>query len=242
MSDSPKFSIITITKDNEAGLRATLDSVVAQSNRDYELIVIDGNSKDGTAELVQEFESKVARFEQDAGEGIYAAMNQGVDAATGEWVIFMNAGDCFAYSDVLKDFAPAADTDLAFGRAKTRDGSAKLPYKGLDRIWENMPISHQALFCRLSLLRERRFDLSFRIAGDFDFVMDLYQSGKHFESLDLDVAVADGGGISDTLLMKRVRECYRAARRYHFWNMEMHLFYFRKLRWARATEASIRSS
>lgn len=239
MNNSPKFSVITITKDNESGLRATLDSVAAQSNRDYELIVIDGNSHDGTAALIQEFESIVTRFEQDSGEGIYAAMNQGVDAASGEWGIFMNAGDCFAHPDVLKHFAPAADTDLAFGRAKKTDGSPQLPYKGLSRIWENMPFSHQALFCRLEVLRERPFDLSFRIAGDFDFVMDLCRKGKRFEFIDLEVAVADGDGISNTQFVRRVSECYRAARRYFLWSVQMHTFYLRKLRWARAMDASL---
>jgi glycosyltransferase involved in cell wall biosynthesis len=235
---SPTFSIITITKDNAVGLRVTLESITEQTNRDYELIVIDGHSKDGTVELVQEFDSIVDRFEQDSGEGIYAAMNQGVAAASGEWVIFMNAGDCFTGAEVLAGFAPRSDTDLAFGRARKTDGSPQIPYQGLVRIWENMPFSHQALFCRTEVLRARPFDLSFRIAGDFDFVMNSYRSGKRFESLDLEVAVADGDGISNTQFVRRVSECYRAARRYFFWNRQMHIFYLKKLRWARAMDSS----
>ena len=234
MNGSPRFSIITITKDNAAGLRATLQSVAEQTNRGFELIVIDGHSIDETAELVQEFKSIVDCFEQDSGKGIYAAMNQGVAVASGEWVIFMNAGDCFSHPDVLKHFAPLTDTDLAFGRAKKTDGSPQIPYHGLSQIWQNMPFSHQALFTRLHILRKRPFDLSFRIAGDFDFVMDSYRSGKRFECLDLDVAVVDGNGISNTYFVKRVWECYRAARRYYLWSFDMHRFYFRKLRWARA--------
>jgi glycosyltransferase involved in cell wall biosynthesis len=239
MSVLPKFSIVTVTRNNEVGLRATLESVALQSDRAFELIIIDGHSTDQSAQVVEEFQSLVTRFEQDSGEGIYGAMNQGVSLATGEWVIFMNAGDCFAHAEVLQQFASGGDVDLAFGRAQTYTGEAKLPYQGMARIWENMPFSHQALFCRTQILNERPFDLSFRIAGDFDLVMDLYQQGKKFESLDLDVAIADGGGISDTLLVRRVRECYRAARRYHLWNKEMHLFYLRKLRWARAREAEV---
>jgi putative colanic acid biosynthesis glycosyltransferase len=235
---TPKFSIITITKDNAAGLRATLQSVASQSSKEFELIVIDGHSTDTTEAIISGFDSIVSQFEQDAEEGIYAAMNQGVSLAKGEWIIFMNAGDCFAHPDVLKHFAPYADTDLAFGRAKKTDGSPQLPYKGLGRIWENMPFSHQALFCRAEVLRSRPFDLSFRIAGDFDFVMHAYQAGKHFEFLDLEVAVADGDGISNTQFVRRVSECYRAARCYFFWNKQMHMFYLRKLRWARAMDAA----
>jgi glycosyltransferase involved in cell wall biosynthesis len=232
LNNKSKFTIITITKDNAIGLRATLVSVAEQECKDFELIVIDGHSEDGTATVIDEFDIIVTKFVQDAGSGIYAAMNQGVSLASGEWIIFMNAGDCFIETRVLSKFTPQSSTDLAFGRAQKTNSTPHIPYRGLDKIWQNMPIPHQALFCRTELFRDRPFDVSFRIAGDFDFVMEQYENKKRFEYLDLDVAVVDGDGISELLLVKRVTEAYRCARQYFRWNFKMHFYYYRKLRWA----------
>jgi putative colanic acid biosynthesis glycosyltransferase len=237
LKNRPKFSIVTITKDNSLGLRATLVSVAEQEYKDFELIVVDGHSVDDTPTVIDEFDIIVAKFVQDAGEGIYAAMNQCISLASGEWIIFMNAGDCFIGTQVLSKFAPQSGTDLAFGRAQKTNGAPQNPYQSLDNIWKNMPCSHQALFCRTELFRYRPFDVSFRISGDFDFVMEQYANKKRFEYLDLDVAVVDGDGISELHLVKRVTEAYRSARQYFRWNFKMHFYYYRKLRWAQKEQS-----
>jgi putative colanic acid biosynthesis glycosyltransferase len=232
LNNRTKFSIITITKDNAIGLRATLVSVAEQEYKDFELIIVDGHSVDETPTVIEKFDIIVAKFVQDAGSGIYAAMNQGVSLASGDWIIFMNAGDCFIGPQVLSKFAPQLSTDLAFGRTQKNNGAPHCAYRGLDKIWQNMPFCHQALFCRTELFRNRPFDVSFRISGDFDFVIEQYANKKRFEYLDLDVAVVEGDGISESHLVERVTEAYRSARQYFRWNFKMHFYYYRKLRWA----------
>jgi glycosyltransferase involved in cell wall biosynthesis len=239
---TPKFSIITVTRNNEEGLRATLQSVAVQTNQDFELIVVDGHSTDGTAQTIQGFESTVARFEQDSGKGIYAAMNQGAAIAKGKWLIFMNAGDCFAHSNVLETFAPAAETDLAFGRSYEPDGTPKSLFKGLDPIWLEMPFNHQAMFCKHSLFKQHPYDERLKISGDFEFVLWSHRHGAKFELLDLDVAIVELGGISDRNYYPRCADWYRAARRHHFWNWRMHLHYYKKVSWARRMDQELTKS
>ena len=91
----PLFSIITVCYNETGNIKKTLDSIIEQSFRDFELIVVDGGSTDGTKEIVQEYEQNIAWWCSERDNGIYNAMNKGVSHATGEYVIFMNAGDWF---------------------------------------------------------------------------------------------------------------------------------------------------
>jgi glycosyltransferase involved in cell wall biosynthesis len=239
---NPMVSIVTVTRNNSTALRATLESVASQTKQGFELIVIDGHSTDETSAVIRDFDSVIDHFALDAGEGIYAAMNQGAALATGKWLLFMNAGDCFAHSNVLETFAPAAETDLAFGRSSETDGTPKSPFKALDPIWLEMPFNHQAMFCRRSLFEQHPYDASLKIAGDFEFVLWARANEARFERLDLDVAVAEPGGVSDRNYYPRCADWYRVARRHHFWNWRMHFHYYKKLRWARWMDQGLANS
>ena len=230
-----KFSIVTITKNNKSGLARTLESIRAQTSRDFELIIVDGNSVDGTEELLQEYREIIGSVLRDRGAGIYAAMNQGALSAKGEWLIFMNAGDCFAAAEALQqvDFDPSAQ--IVHGNAYKRDSTLHLPYDEKIPFWMGMPISHQATFFRRTLLERRLFDESFRIAADFEYLMWAKTSGCRFEYIDVDIATIEIGGVSETKIVRRVWETYHAAVRY-FPYYRVHRFYWSKLWWAFKTE------
>lgn len=228
----PAISIITVTRNNAEGLRRTIDSVAAlEAAGQVELIVIDGHSTDDTDALVEARRDFVAVYEKDAGEGIYGAMNQGIERAVGEWLIFMNAGDCFASADVIDQVCSELEGDLVFGKARKTTGEEQLPFLGYDLAWKRMPFSHQAVFIKASLMRERPYDLSFPIAADFDFVLWALSQKRRCQRLDTLIAEVDVGGVSETRVMKRVLETYRVARRYYS-HRAMHWHYLMKLRWA----------
>ncbi len=96
-----KVSVITINFNNSEGLRKTLDSVAHQHFPDYEYIVIDGGSTDGSKEIIEKYQAKIAHWVSESDCGIYDAMNKGIGMATGEYVHFLNSGDYYASSDVL---------------------------------------------------------------------------------------------------------------------------------------------
>ena len=90
-----KISVITINLNNAEGLRRTLDSVFRQTTHDFELVVVDGASTDGSVELIHTYADRIDRWVSEPDGGIYNAMNKAVAMATGEYVIFMNSGDTF---------------------------------------------------------------------------------------------------------------------------------------------------
>lgn len=129
-----KLSIITVNKDNLSGLGRTIDSVVSQTSDDFEWIVIDGASTDGSRDLIASHSDKIDYWVSEPDSGIYNAMNKGIKAATGDYVLFLNSGDCLASDDVVEtvnkldlttDFA-VFDMDMSYpdGRIVRRDLSS----------------------------------------------------------------------------------------------------------------------
>ena len=96
-----KYSVITINYNNREGLKHTIDSVVCQTYTDFEFIIIDGGSTDGSVEIIREYEEHITYWVSEKDHGIYHAMNKGVAQAHGDYCIFMNSGDCFHSSYVL---------------------------------------------------------------------------------------------------------------------------------------------
>lgn len=97
-----KISIITVVYNNAAELERTILSVVQQTYQDKEYIIIDGGSVDGTIEILKKYSNRINKWISESDEGIYSAMNKGLELATGDWVIFMNAGDIFQDSKAIE--------------------------------------------------------------------------------------------------------------------------------------------
>ena len=97
-----KYSIITVNYNNKEGLRKTIESVVRQTYRDFEFIVIDGGSTDGSTDILKEYDEQINYWVSEKDSGIYNAMNKGIKKSIGDYLIFMNSGDCFYQNDVLE--------------------------------------------------------------------------------------------------------------------------------------------
>ena len=224
---SIKFSIITITKNNKSGLARTLGSIRMQIFRDYELIVVDANSDDGTDQIIFEYEDIVGLHLNDTGRNIYTAMNLGVKNASGSWLIFMNSGDCFYDENSLGRFEADNSCEIVHGIARRNDGNIHLPYREDLPFWQRMPISHQVIFFNKSIMTRRGFDESFKIAADFEYLIWAKMNGVKFKFIDVDIAVIEGGGVSETKVFIRIWESYRAAIKY-FPKLKVHFFYLIK--------------
>lgn len=97
-----KLSIITINLNDESGLKKTIDSVICQTYTDYEFIIIDGQSKDGSVDIIKQNETKIAYWISEKDSGIYNAMNKGIRIARGEYLYFLNSGDILPSADVFE--------------------------------------------------------------------------------------------------------------------------------------------
>ena len=168
-----KVSVITISYNNRDGLRKTVESVVAQTATDYEYIVIDGASADGSKEVIDEYAGKgIDKWLCEPDTGIYNAMNKGIALAEGEYCIFMNSSDTFYDSNVLERVIPqlrrahfyVGDTYRKDFRGNLCRAPEKLTAQGLI----SHPLQHQSTFIKTFLLKERPYLEKYRIVSDWE--------------------------------------------------------------------------
>ena len=159
-----KISIITVTFNAETTLKITLDSVRKQSYKNYELIIIDGNSRDNTKSIIEDNKDIINYYISEKDNGIYDAMNKGIVAATGDFCVFLNAGDAFASPDILKmvnfEICQFPYNDIYIGYAEYVNGSTYSVHKP---NFKKLPYAfcHQAIFFRLSMLKKNLLEKNF---------------------------------------------------------------------------------
>ena len=213
------ISVITVCFNEEAEIDRTLKSIYDQTYEDYEVVVKDGGSGDGTVEKAEKwrsrFEKKGIAFKLISGpdKGIYDGMNSGVEAAEGEFVNFMNAGDSFFSETVLKEIfenRDYGDADLIYGDAAEEEfGELHYFRKCPELIESRMPFSHQSVFVKRELLLKYPFDLKYRIAADYDFLLKLHDEGAEFKDSGVLVARVGKTGTSSLKLKETYLETYR---------------------------------
>src|SRR6201996_2773707 len=162
MADAkPILSVITIVYNNVSDIERTMLSVLNQTYAGIEYIVVDGLSNDGTLEIIRRYEDRIAKLISERDEGIYDAINKGLAAATGDYVIFMNSGDEFYDADtVTAVFAAGDDADIYYGETEMIDANGESlgqrRHKAPKRFnWRSfkygMSVSHQAIYIKRSL-------------------------------------------------------------------------------------------
>ena len=211
-----KFSIITINYNNRDGLRSTIDSVVRQTSDDYEFIVIDGGSTDGSVEVVNNYKDRINYWVSEPDKGIYHAMNKGVAQAHGDYCIFMNSGDCFYDQTVLERVKAANPSeDIVVGKVVIDDQNHIIspPPKGEFTMYHlySGSIPHQGSFIRTELLRKYPYDEELKISSDWKFfVQALIFDNSTIRYIDDFVARYDttGVGLSHPELMKSEKVRY----------------------------------
>lgn len=202
---APFFSIITITLNNLSGFRKTRVSIEGQSLSDFEWIVIDGASTDGTVAELKTCALPNFSYVSEKDGGIYNAMNKGLARARGCYVIFMNAADCFAANDVLemtkaRILSTGKNPHIVYGDGIEQDEDAKQFYKRArpaECLHYGMHTQHQAMLYSREALDGLRFDESFRIAGDYDLTCRVYLKQGGSLALDFPVCIFARGGISE---------------------------------------------
>lgn len=208
---SPRISVITATYNAAGQLPHTIRSLREQTSRDFEWIVVDGNSDDGTQDLLRDSGDVITRWISEPDRGIYDAFNKGANLARGEWLIFLGAGDELASPQTLAICvreleATSKDTSLVYGRQTLISSSARTPIETFGEPWQDiknrwsygrpsMP-PHGSSFTRRTLFAELGpFDLRFPIASDAHF---FYRAARRGEPrfIPVDVSLAPVGGVS----------------------------------------------
>lgn len=124
-----KLSIITINYNNRDGLQHTIESVINQTSHEFEYIIIDGGSTDGSVDIIKQYTNQIDYWVSEPDRGIYHAMNKGIDIAKGEYCIFMNSGDLFHNTSSIKDSINHLDgTDIVNGNTFFPHGELSYPH------------------------------------------------------------------------------------------------------------------
>lgn len=230
-----KLSIITINFNNKEGLQKTISSVTPQTFRDYEWIIIDGGSTDGSQVLIEQISNHLAYWVCEPDKGIYNAMNKGIRMAKGEWLLFLNSGDWLCENTTLeKVFAQESSTaDVMYGDKMqwTPDKSFLLSFPerlSLDYL-VRYSICHQATFFRKELFIQEQYEETYSIASDWAFDIKLMLQGKRFEHIPVTVCYYDNTGISALGSEKQQQEKKDIIEKYIPYNLRFDLERFDKI-------------
>lgn len=171
------LTIVTVCYNAATTLETTMQSIVGQDFDDYEYIVIDGKSTDGTLSVIQKFADHIDLLVSEPDHGIFDAMNKALTKAHGKWIYFLNAGDIFAGPNVLSsipwselDSKVAFYGDMIYVRGTSEEHSRS---RDVSFLHESMPASHQAFFVKTHAARETGFNVRFKYAADYNMMLHL---------------------------------------------------------------------
>ncbi len=186
LTKQPRFSIITVVLNDVPGFLKTRNSIACQNHREFEWVVIDGGSTDGTIDAIKKSASLIARWISEKDDGIYDAMNKGIRLCAGKYVVFLNAGDIFPNTHVLEDISDhlsrlGYDPDIIFGGATLVLPNGLTKYRAprmIDEyIWHGLPANHQATYYNRNRINDILYDTQYKICGDYYLVAKLFTRG-----------------------------------------------------------------
>ena len=249
-----KISIVTITYNAAKVLQRTLDSIRCQSYRDIEHLIIDGVSKDDTLRMVEAYRLQISYtviIQSEPDKGIYDAMNKGLRMATGDYIVFMNAGDTFHDERTLErvfggitelrnsgtpELRPAViygDTDIVDSEGRfLRKRHLSVPDRLTWRSFRNgMLVCHQAFYARQDIARDIPYDLQYRHSADVDWCIRVMKEAerRHLPLRRVPGVVADfmDGGNTTQNHRASLKERFTVMRRHYglFTTLTMHAWF-----------------
>ncbi len=175
------LSIITVNFNNVLGLQTTFDSVFKQTDTNFEYIVIDGNSTDGGKELIEKYKTKINYWVSETDNGIYDAMNKGILAAKGKYLIFMNSGDSFYHDNVIKNFSKIQNNNfgIIYGNVCLIENDTEKIFEqnyelNLDYFFKHT-LNHQSAFIKKQLFDNYGlYETKYKISSDYDFFLKIF--------------------------------------------------------------------
>ncbi len=219
-----KFSIITVCYNASNCIAETIDSLLSQKFTDYEYLIQDGKSTDDTMNQIEKITSGKQRVYvcSETDEGIYDAMNKALKKAKGEYIFFLNAGDCFADDAVLErvsEFIEKNNVDIAYGNiVQIQNGSQEIRKFG--KFCQSdlyfligSCICHQAMFAKRALFEKKRFNIQYQVCADREWLMFQKKNGAVIKAMNFLVATILVEGFSSSHvreLEQETEECLKA--------------------------------
>ena len=238
-----KISIVTVTYNCENVVEETIKSVIEQTYEDVEYIIVDGNSNDATVDIIKRYDRNITKWISEPDKGIFDAMNKALEYVTGDYVIFVNAGDRFVNNHVLNDVfeGESFDADLVCGDVYIQNELGYLLRKANpiykynpssdELVFKSQGICHQSLFTKVSILKNVKFDLRFPLGADYDTTAKVFYIGNHkLINVGFPIAVFDDrtGGASHNRIIDVLKErslMFNYPKSFAFWIKAYKLYF-----------------
>ena len=219
----PKLTVITIVYNNVRDIERTIKSVINQTHKDIEYIIIDGASNDGTLEVIEKYREHTTKIVSEKDKGIYDAMNKGLALATGDYVLFMNSGDEIYDEQTVEDiFATANGADIYYGETEMYNDNWESLGRRRHEAPENfswtsfkfgMSVSHQAIYIRRSILTP--YDLKYKYSSDIDWIIKAAKKSSNIVNVHRYVAKYLVGGMSKKKHRESLKERFQIFTKYY---------------------------
>ncbi len=234
--EQPLITVVTVTFRDKDRLLFTMQNIWQQTYKNIEYIVLDGGSKDGTLELLQEHSHRISYWRSEPDKGIYDAMNKAIQLAQGEWIYFLNAGDSFASIDVLDNifsqknpsYKDILSTDFIYGDCQIiYEGFSRFHHaRPIYKIWQGMITPHQAIFVRTHIHRKNLFATT-QAGAEFEILYRCYVQGYKFQYIPLTIAHYQAGGISDKRRAEVIWLFWKTVSHYHpYFGKKIYIFIY----------------
>ena len=214
MEKNVKVSIITVVYNGDKTIEQTIKSVIKQKYNNIEYIIIDGASTDETCDIVKRYKDYIDVFVSEEDEGLYYAMNKGIQYATGEIIGILNSDDLYTEDAISKivDCYEKNDADIVYGNAMWFDDSEERSMyscHNIEELWYWMAIPHPATFIKKEIYKKYGlFNTQYALAADYDLVLRFFSKRVKFLHLDETLVYFRKGGLS----AKKHSECIEEAK------------------------------
>ncbi len=214
-----KISIVTVCFNSAKTIEQTIKSVINQSYKNIEYIVIDGGSTDGTLDIIKKYEQYISYWVSEPDKGIYDAMNKGISVATGDLIAFINSDDWYDENAMLH-FAKAYQTrkaDVLYGDIIYINEDGTEQYESnqnldLNKMLYTNKLCHQGICVRTELMKIHQFDLTYKIVSDYDFLLKIFIAGASFAYVgNFLIAYFRRSGVSTSYITDAVTEMAKIA-------------------------------
>lgn len=219
----PKLTVITIVYNNVRDIERTINSVLKQTYKNIEYIIIDGKSTDGTLAVIAQYKERISKIISEPDKGIYDAMNKGLALATGDYILFMNSGDEIYDEQTVEDvFDSAPGADIYYGETEMFNDN----WESLGRRrheapeifnWKSfqfgMNISHQAIYVRRSITEP--YDLKYKYSSDIDWIIKSAKKASNIVNVHRYVAKYLVGGMSKKKHRESLKERFEIFTKYY---------------------------
>ena len=226
----PTFSIITVTYNAGKVLEDTIQSVISQTYRNVEYIIVDGSSKDNTLEIIGKYSKHISKMVSEPDKGLYDAMNKGIRMATGDYLCFLNAGDKFHAKETLQRIAETLKDkdlpDVIYGETAIVDeGGNFLHMRRLstpERLnWKSfkqgMLVCHQAFLAKRELALKHPYDMQYRFSADFDWCIRIMKEAKCLHNTRLTLIDYLNEGMTTRNHKASLKERFRIMAKHYGW-------------------------